>query len=105
MEDILAQIKRVTELVTHIANASLEQSSGIGQINQSVTHLDQMTQQNAALVEESTAAAESMAEQAQGLVAAVSVFKLSLAENQQLAEMHKKNNESRALPVLPGTTG
>ena len=89
MEDILAQIKRVTELVGHIANASLEQSSGIGQINQSVTHLDQMTQQNAALVEESTAAAESMAEQAQGLVAAVSVFKLSQAENQQLAESRK----------------
>jgi aerotaxis receptor len=93
MEEILSQIKRVTELVTHIANASLEQSSGIGQINQSVTHLDQMTQQNAALVEESTAAAESMAEQAQGLVAAVSVFKLSLAENQQLANMHKINKQ------------
>jgi aerotaxis receptor len=100
MEDILMQIKRVTELVNHIANASLEQSSGIGQINQSVTHLDQMTQQNAALVEESTTAAESMAGQAQGLVAAVSVFKLSLAESQQLANMHKMNSQFRSVATV-----
>jgi aerotaxis receptor len=100
MEDILAQIKRVTELVTHIANASLEQSSGIGQINQSVTHLDQMTQQNAALVEESTAAAESMAEQAQGLVAAVSVFQLSQQENLRLAENTSKTSESRTVAIV-----
>jgi len=101
MEDILVQIKRVTELVSHIASASLQQSSGIGQINQSVTHLDQMTQQNAALVEESTAAAESMAEQAQSLVAAVSVFQLSLAENQRLAESNTgTKSESRMVAIV-----
>jgi aerotaxis receptor len=100
MEDILLQIKRVTELVSHIAGASLEQSSGIGQINQSVTHLDQMTQQNAALVEESTAAAESMAEQVQGLVAAVSVFQLSLEENQRLAENTSDASGSRMVAIV-----
>jgi aerotaxis receptor len=101
MEDILVQIKRVTDLVTHIASASLQQSSGIAQINQSVTHLDQMTQQNAALVEESTAAAESMAEQAQGLVAAVSVFQLSQAENQRLAENNTGvKSESRMVAIV-----
>jgi aerotaxis receptor len=100
MEEILAQIKRVTELVSHIANASLEQSSGIGQINQSVNHLDQMTQQNAALVEESTAAAESMAQQAQSLVAAVSVFQLSQLENRRLAENTLTKSESRMVAIV-----
>ena len=101
MEDILVQIKRVTELVSHIASASLQQPSGIGQINQSVTHLDQMTQQNAALVEESTAAAESMAEQSQNLVAAVSVFQLSQAENQRLAENNTGvKSESRMVAIV-----
>lgn len=79
--NIVTQVRRVTELVGEIANASLEQSSGIGQINQAVTHLDQMTQQNSALVEESTASAESLASQASRLAEAVSVFKLSSKEN------------------------
>jgi aerotaxis receptor len=79
--DIVEQVRRVTELVGHIANASNEQSSGIGQVNQAVTQLDQLTQQNAALVEQSTASAESLREQAARLVDTVSVFKLSKAEN------------------------
>ncbi len=82
--DIVTQVRRVTELVGHIANASSEQSSGIGQINQAVTHLDQMTQQNAALVEQSTASAESLREQATRLVDTVAVFKLSQAENEAM---------------------
>jgi len=59
-----------------IAGATQEQSSGIGQVNESVTQLDQMTQQNAALVEESAAAAESLKDQARKLAQAVSAFKL-----------------------------
>jgi aerotaxis receptor len=106
MEDIVSQINRVTELITAMAGASLEQSTGIGQINQSVAHLDQMTQQNAALVEESTAAVESMAEQVTGLVASVSVFKLSLIENQILANMHKTKGKVPSLETrLPRRLG
>ncbi len=84
IQNIVDQVRRVTELVGHISNASSEQSSGIGQINQSVTHLDHMTQQNAALVEQSSAAAESLREQAARLVDTVAVFKLSQAENEAL---------------------
>ena len=77
IQGVVEQVRRVTELVTCIADASLEQSSGIGQINQSVTSLDHMTQQNAALVEQSTASAESLRAQAARLVDAIGVFKLS----------------------------
>ncbi|HEX3139894.1 MAG TPA: methyl-accepting chemotaxis protein [Rhizobacter sp.] len=77
IEDVVTQVRRVTELVNHIAGASSEQSTGIGQINQAVVTLDHMTQQNAALVEQSTASAESLREQAVRMVDVVSVFKLS----------------------------
>ncbi|MBC7955667.1 MAG: PAS domain S-box protein [Cytophagales bacterium] len=84
IQDVVLQVRRMTELVNHIAGASTEQSSGIGQINQSVTTLDHMTQQNAALVEQSTASAESLREQAERLVDVVSVFKLSQKETQAM---------------------
>jgi septal ring factor EnvC (AmiA/AmiB activator) len=64
----------VSDLIGEITASSTEQRDGIAQVNQAVTHLDQMTQQNAALVEESTAAAASMRDQAQRLAEVVSVF-------------------------------
>jgi len=64
----------VSDLIGEITASSTEQRDGIAQVNQAVTHLDQMTQQNAALVEESTAAAASMRDQAQHLAQVVSVF-------------------------------
>jgi methyl-accepting chemotaxis protein len=76
MDDIVAQVKRVNDLIAEISAATQEQTSGIGQVNQAVTQLDQATQQNAALVEESAAAADSLRGQASKLVEAVSVFKL-----------------------------
>jgi methyl-accepting chemotaxis protein len=63
--------------VTDISNASKEQSSGIEQVTQAVSQMDEVTQQNAALVEEAAAAAESLEEQARGLVQAVGSFKLA----------------------------
>jgi methyl-accepting chemotaxis protein len=63
--------------VTEIASASKEQSSGIEQTTQAVGQMDEVTQQNAALVEEAAAAAESLEEQARGLVQTVSMFKLA----------------------------
>jgi methyl-accepting chemotaxis protein len=69
-------VKRVSDIIGEITAASAEQSDGIGQINVSVTQLDQMTQQNAALVEQSAAAAESLKEQAAKLSQVVATFKL-----------------------------
>ena len=74
MEEIVASVQRVSDLIGEITASSTEQRDGIAQVNQAVTHLDQMTQQNAALVEESTAAAASMRDQAQRLAEVVSVF-------------------------------
>jgi uncharacterized coiled-coil protein SlyX len=67
----------VTDIMGEITAASQEQTSGIEQINQAVTQMDQTTQQNAALVEEASAAAQSLQEQAGALVEAVSVFRLA----------------------------
>jgi methyl-accepting chemotaxis protein-1 (serine sensor receptor) len=76
MQDIVTQVKRVTDLIGEISSATVEQTSGIGEVSLAVTQLDQVTQQNAALVEESAAAAESLKHQAQQLAQAVSVFKV-----------------------------
>ena len=77
MQNIVVQIKRVNDLVSEISAATLEQTTGIGQVSAAMGQLDQVTQQNAALVEESAAAAESLKQQAQQLVQAVSVFRLA----------------------------
>jgi methyl-accepting chemotaxis protein len=77
MEEIVASIRRVTDIVAEISSASAEQNSGVQQVGEAVSQIDQATQQNAALVEESAAAAESLKSQAEQLVQAVAVFKLS----------------------------
>jgi len=76
MTEIVSSIARVTDIMGEISAASTEQSSGVGQIGDAIAQMDQATQQNAALVEESAAAAESLKGQAQQLVQVVSVFKL-----------------------------
>jgi methyl-accepting chemotaxis protein len=76
MHDIVTQVQRVTDLIAEIAAATHQQSSGIGQVSDAVSQLDQVTQQNAALVEESAAASESLKHQAQALAEVVAVFKV-----------------------------
>jgi methyl-accepting chemotaxis protein len=76
MDEIVGGVRRVTDLMGEIAAAATEQRDGIGQVNEAVAQLDQMTQQNAALVEESTAASASLREQSQRLAEVVSVFNL-----------------------------
>jgi methyl-accepting chemotaxis protein len=76
MDEIVTSVRRVTDIMGEIAAASQEQTSGIEQINMAVTQMDQVTQQNASLVEEAAAAAESLQEQAGKLAQLVSVFKL-----------------------------
>ena len=76
MQEIVGSVQRVSDIIGEITAASSEQSAGIGQVNTSVTQLDQMTQQNAALVEESAAASESLKEQAARLSQVVATFRL-----------------------------
>lgn len=76
MQEIVASIGRVTDIISEIATASIEQSQGIEQVNQAVTEMDDVTQQNAALVEEAAAASQSLQDQAGTLLELVSVFKL-----------------------------
>ncbi len=75
MDEIVVQVKRVSDLIAEISSATLEQSSGITQVSQAVGDLGHITQQNAALVEQSAAASQSLKQQATRLVEAVSVFR------------------------------
>jgi methyl-accepting chemotaxis protein len=77
MGEIVSSVQRVTDIIGEITAAASEQSDGIAQVNTAINQLDQMTQQNAALVEQSTAAAESLKDQAQRLTQVVSVFKVA----------------------------
>ncbi len=83
MREVVAAVKRVTDIMDEISAASQEQSGGIEQVSQAVSQMDEVTQQNAALVEQVTAAASSLEEQAKRLETAVAVFRLADAEQQQ----------------------
>jgi methyl-accepting chemotaxis protein len=76
MSEIVGSVQRVSDIIGEITAASGEQSDGIGQVNVAVNQLDQMTQQNAALVEQSAAAAESLKDQANRLAQVIQIFKL-----------------------------
>jgi methyl-accepting chemotaxis protein len=76
MHEIVESVKRVTDIMADITAASNEQATGIEQVNQAITQMDDVTQQNAALVEQAAAAAQSLQDQAGSLTHAVSVFKL-----------------------------
>ena len=92
MNEVVTSIRRVTDIVGEISAASSEQSQGVAQVGEAVTQMDQTTQQNAALVEESAAAADSLRRQAQDLVDAVAVFRLSTYSS-------GSSNSARAEPV------
>ena len=85
MTEVVGSIKRVTDLMGEISAASSEQSQGVAQVGEAVTQMDQVTQQNAALVEEMAAAAASLNNQAQDLVSTVAFFKLSPVQAAQPA--------------------
>ncbi|MES2757676.1 MAG: Cache 3/Cache 2 fusion domain-containing protein [Pseudomonadota bacterium] len=81
MNDVLASVSRVTDIMAEISAASVEQSTGIEHVNRAINEMDQVTQQNAALVEEASAAAEAMQEQAANLADSVRLFKLDRADH------------------------
>lgn len=79
MGEIQSSVRRITAIMSEIAVASAEQGAGIEQINHAVTQMDNMTQQNAALVEQTAAASSSLQEQAAALVTSMSIFTLAEA--------------------------
>jgi len=105
MDEVVGQVRRVADLISEISAASSEQSKGIGQIGDAVNQLDQVTQQNAALVEESAAAAESLRIQAGQLAETVAAFKLDAAASPTAKPKVVKPRAAavaKAAPARPG---
>jgi methyl-accepting chemotaxis protein len=112
MSEIVGSVQRVSDIIGEITAASGEQSDGIGQVNVAVNQLDQMTQQNAALVEESAAAAESLKDQAHRLAQVVQVFRISSDASQAgsavrgvpaptaVARIAPQPTQTRAVPAV-----
>jgi methyl-accepting chemotaxis protein len=100
MEEVVASIGRVTAIMGEISTASSEQTTGIEQINMSITQMDHVTQQNAALVEQAAAAADAMQEQAAKLADAVSIFKLGGGTPQRPAMVKPMPPRGPSRPLL-----
>ncbi|MGX9732150.1 methyl-accepting chemotaxis protein [Janthinobacterium aestuarii] len=107
MQDIVVSVQRVADLMGEIASASQEQSQGIAQVNATVTQMDDATQQNAALVEEAAAAAQSLQDQAGRLAQVVSVFKLEesghAAQPEPRQPAHKSALPTPSRPAAPAS--
>jgi len=102
MTEVVTSIKRVTDIMGEISAASTEQSQGVAQVGEAITQMDQVTQQNAALVEEMAAAASSLKSQAQELVSGVEVFKLSSnASGLRSSGAPTPFNRARSVPAKP----
>ena len=92
VEEVVASIRRVSGIVGQISAASAEQNVGVQQIGQAIAQMDQVTQQNAALVEQSAAAATGLRQQAQDLVGTVAVFRLAAASMDSAEPIQGKLN-------------
>ncbi len=88
LEEIVASVKKVNDIISEIATASAEQSTGLNEVNRSVTEMDMMTQQNAALVEEAAAASESLGTQADSLQQLISFFDLGTGSDRSAHQLH-----------------
>jgi methyl-accepting chemotaxis protein len=99
MHEIVTSVKRVSDIIAEIAAASQEQSIGIEQVNDAIMKMDDVTQQNTALVEEAAAAAESMMEQADELMNAVSVFQLAGEDSQNAGRNNRASNSQMRSPA------
>jgi hypothetical protein len=98
MDELVTSVRRVAQIMTEIAAASHEQSSGIEQINKAITQMDHVVQMNASVVEEATAAATSMANQASALARSVAQFQLA-DEPQAGAAMHARGAAAPAVEM------
>jgi methyl-accepting chemotaxis protein len=100
MHDIVDSVGRVTGIISEISAAGQEQTAGIDQINQAISQMDQVTQQNAALVEEAAAASEAMQEQAARLASVVSIFKIAASDYRQAAVLAPQTSRKPAARTL-----
>ena len=100
MTEVVGSIQRVTQIMGEISVASSEQSAGVSQVGEAVTHMDQATQQNAALVEEMAAAASSLKTQAGDLVQVVGAFKLGAHTAQHPHAVPARTVASRHTPAV-----
>ncbi|MDD0840601.1 methyl-accepting chemotaxis protein [Curvibacter sp. HBC61] len=103
MTEVVSSIRRVTDIVGEISTASSEQSAGLSQVGEAVMQMDHTTQQNAALVEQSAAAAASLRQQAQQLVEAVAVFKLNALNPPAVEVRTPRATRSPTPPATPYT--
>ena len=97
LRNIVSSVQQVAQIVSDIASASQEQATGIDEVNSAITQMDEVTQQNAALVEENTAAAQSLVEQAKALEKLMSFF--TLDENDEGNNSSISNGESQAIVI------
>ena len=103
MQEIVSSVKRVSDIIGEISAASQEQSAGIEQVNEAIMKMDDVTQQNTALVEEAAAAAESMMEQADELMNAISVFQLGSHSESKVSRNVPKVMASKAATIARPT--
>ena len=103
IDQVVSSVRHVTDIIAEISSASQEQSAGIEAVNHSIIEMDEMTQQNAALVEEAAAAAQSMQDQASELTKVVSIFKMSTYQGYQQTqqESYSAPVQSKAAYVSP----
>jgi methyl-accepting chemotaxis protein len=104
MSEVVDSVKRVTDIVSEISAASQEQSIGIEEVNRAITQMDEVTQQNAALVEEAAAASESLHDQARNLAKVVSVFNLGNTQVDRHNTAHGNRPVPRAVNSPPKMT-
>ncbi|MGX9718097.1 methyl-accepting chemotaxis protein [Janthinobacterium lividum] len=104
MDEVVASVRQVADIMQEITAASAEQSAGIEQVNEAVLQMDQVTQQNAALVEEAAAAAESLQDQAHSLTELVGVFRLH-AQAEHIAVAPASNVTPLRRPAPPARQG
>ena len=105
LHDIVESIKKVTAVVSEIANASMEQSTGIEQINKALTQMDEVTQQNSALVEENAATAKTLEGQAKSMDEHVAVFRLRGGDGREFATEQPVTAFARAAVSNPSVAG
>eukprot|EP01042_Synura_sphagnicola_P036639 gene36639-biopygen15293 len=102
MTEVVDSVRRVTDIVSEISAASTEQSTGIEEINRAITQMDEVTQQNAALVEQAAAAAQSLQDQSTRLSQVISIFKLR--SNDALVSVSHTSKQDRTRDITPQAT-
>ncbi len=103
LEEIVSSVKRVTDIIAEITAASQEQAQGIDQVNKAIMQMDETTQQNAALVEETTSASQSMKDQAKELMSQMDVFVVNASEDHASARTATPSARTVAKPAVSVT--